>query len=277
MFSKSLALAIAAASSLVSAQTSTACNPLKTTCPADPAFGSKKVVWNFANGACSSLKALGSTSQITYGNNGAQFSITQQGQAPTIATSQYLFFGRVDVQVQAAPGRGIVTAFVLQSDDLDEIDLEWVGADNSQVQSNYFSRGDTSSYDRGAFHPVSNPTGSTHTYSIEWTSKYVKWIIDTQTVRTLTYEQAMAKGGAAGFPQTPMQVKLGTWIAGRPDASPGTVQWAGGYVDWSQAPFNAYFRSINITDYAGADSYGKDAKQYVYGDHSGTYQSIKVQ
>lgn len=42
-------------------------------------------------------------------------------QAPTIATGKYIFFGRVDVEVQAAPGVGIVTSAVLQSDTLDEV------------------------------------------------------------------------------------------------------------------------------------------------------------
>ncbi|KAJ6446831.1 glycosidase crf1 [Purpureocillium lavendulum] len=272
MFTKSVLAAVAAASSLVSAQTWTKCNPLTTTCPADPAFGSQKVNCDFSKGACSAFQLL--SGPVSYGGNGALFSIAQQGQGPTIATGNYLFFGRVDVVLQAAPGKGIVTAFVLQSDDLDEIDWEWVGFDNAQAQSNYFSKGDTSTYDRGAFHAVSNPTGSAHTYSIEWTSKAVNWLIDGTSVRTLTYEQA--KGGS-GYPQSPMQVKLGTWVAGRPDASPGTVQWAGGYADWSQAPFNAYFKTISIVDYAGADSPGKNAKQYVYGDHSGSYKSIRVQ
>lgn len=49
------------------------------------------------------------------------FPISGLGQAPTIATGKYIFFGRVDVEVQAAPGVGIVTSAVLQSDDLDEV------------------------------------------------------------------------------------------------------------------------------------------------------------
>jgi hypothetical protein len=74
-----------------------------------------------------------------------------------------------------------------------------------------------------------------------------------------------------------MQVKLGTWIAGRPGAPIGTVNWAGGYVDWSQKPFVAYYKSISITDYAGGDRPGKSATRYVYGDKSGKAWSIRVQ
>ena len=275
MFSKTLSAAavILAATSLVSAQTHTDCNPLKKTCPNDPAFGNSKVSCDMSKGLCTAFKELDGT-DLEFNGNGAVFKIESETNAPTIQTGKYIFFGRVDVEVQAAPGAGIVTSAVLQSDDLDEIDWEWVGGDNAQAQTNYFSKGDTTTYDRGAYHPVSNPTGSFHTYSVEWTSAAINWLIDGTTVRTLT--AAEAKGGS-GFPQTPMQVKLGTWVAGRKDAPEGTVQWSGGKVDWSQAPFNGYYKSISIVDYAGKDAPATGAvKEYIYGDNSGSWESIKV-
>lgn len=96
------------------------------------------------------------------------------------------------------------------------------------------------------------------------------WSIDGAPVRVLNY--ADAKGGST-FPQTPMQIKLGTWVAGKPGVSEGTIDWAGGLADFSQAPFNAYYKSITVTDYANGV---KGAKQYRYGDRSGTWQSIIV-
>ncbi|KAI5462106.1 concanavalin A-like lectin/glucanase domain-containing protein [Mariannaea sp. PMI_226] len=190
-------------------------------------------------------------------------------------TSKYIFFGRVDVEVRAAPGAGIVTSAVLQSDDLDEIDWEWLGGDNTEVQTNYFSKGDTSTYDRGGFSDVTDPIGTFHTYTIEWTPKAVTWMIDGAVVRTLPNT---GQQGSSGFPQTPMQVKLGTWVAGRPDAAPGTIEWAGGLADFSQAPFVGYYKSISIVDYAGGDAPTTKAVQnYVYGDHSGSAGSIQLQ
>ncbi|RFU80318.1 cell wall glucanosyltransferase mwg1 [Trichoderma arundinaceum] len=264
-----------AASTLVAAQTSTECNPLEKSCPADPAFGNDKENCDFTKGGCDAFDSLPGTT-LKYNGNGAVFSISTEKEAPTIRTGKYIFFGRIDVVVQAAAGPGIVTSAVLQSDDLDEIDWEWVGGDNGQAQTNYFSKGNTATYDRGAFHPVSNPLGSFHTYSVEWTSAGVNWLIDGSVVRTLN--AANAEGGAAGLPQTPMQVKLGTWVAGRKDAPEGTVQWAGGYTDFSKAPFLGYYKSISIVDYAGADGpTSKSVKEYIYGDHSGSWQSIKVE
>ncbi|KAG6016797.1 hypothetical protein E4U43_003085, partial [Claviceps pusilla] len=159
------------------------------------------------------------------------------------------------------------------------IDWEWIGSDETRVQTNYFSKGDTTTYDRGQFHPVSNPMSSPHTYTIEWTRQEITWSIDGRPVRTLLARDAEAKATAAGgFPQTPMQVKLGTWVAGRADAAPGTVQWAGGYADWSRGPFAAYYKSVSITDYAGGD--GPDARtasRYVWVDGSGRWESIRVE
>ncbi|KAJ6436973.1 cell wall glucanosyltransferase Mwg1 [Purpureocillium lavendulum] len=180
----------------------------------------------------------------------------------------------VEELTDSSEGGGVREASSMSSSNKSMIDWEWVGGDNAQVQTNYFSKGDNSTYDRGAFHNVANPTAQFHTYTLEWTSQAVTWSIDGAVVRTLT--AASAKGGAA-FPQTPMQVKLGTWIGGRKDAPKGVVQWAGGYADYSKGPFLAYYKSITITDYAGKDKPANGGiKQYIYSDNSGSWQSIKV-
>ena len=109
-----------------------------------------------------------------------------------------------------------------------------------------------------------------HTYKLVWTQEKLDWIIDGQVVRTLTY--ADAKGGKS-YPQTPMQVKLGTWVAGKKNAPEGTKEWAGGEANFSNGPSNAYYKRISITDYAGGVT---GAKSYVYSDSTGTWDSITV-
>jgi hypothetical protein len=273
MFTKSTSAAVVAfAATMVSAQTFTDCNPLEKTCPSNPAFGGT-VVCDFTKGPCDAFEELPGTS-LEYNDQGAVFAIEKETNAPTIATHKYIFFGRIDVECQASVGQGIVTSAVLQSADLDEIDWEWVGGDSAQAQSNYFGKGDTSTYDRGAYHDVANALTSVNTYSVEWTSEKVDWIINGNVVRTLAYGDAQ---GGARFPQTPMEVKLGTWVAGRKDAPEGTVEWAGGYTDFSQAPFNAYYKSITITDYAGGNSPATGGiKEYVWTDKTGSFESIRV-
>ncbi|KAI1772311.1 glycoside hydrolase family 16 protein [Hypoxylon cercidicola] len=261
---------VLAATQLVSAQTSTDCNPMEKKCPADPALGSTITV-DFTKGKNDFFKAADGTT-LKYDDTGALFTINQETDAPTITSTKYIFFGKIDVEVQAAPGTGIVTSFVLQSDDLDEIDWEWIGSDTTQVQSNYFGKGDTTTYDRGAYHSVSNPQSTVQTYSLEWTKDHVVWSINGNQVRELKYSDA--KGGTR-FPQTPMQIKLGTWVAGGKNSPKGTVEWAGGYTDFSQAPFVAHYKSITIQDYSNGI---KGAEQYVWADGSdGSYESISVE
>ncbi|KAI8628434.1 concanavalin A-like lectin/glucanase domain-containing protein [Xylariaceae sp. FL1651] len=274
MFSKLLsATAVAlAATQLVSAQTFTACDPRKKSCPPDPALGKENTMTiDFTKGKSDFFKEADGTT-IDYSSKGAGFTINKETDAPTVTSNKYLFFGKIDVEVEVAPGTGIVTSFVLQSDDRDEIDWEWLGGDTKQVQTNYFGKGDDSTFDRGGYSPVANPQTTTHTYTIDWTKDYVHWIIDGNLVRELKY--ADAKGGSR-FPQTPCQIKLGTWDAGSSTSPKGTVEWAGGLTDFSQAPFTAYYKSITIQDYANGVS---NAKQYVWADGSdGSYQSINVE
>jgi hypothetical protein len=74
----------------------------------------------------------------------------------------YLFFGTVTATLEAASGAGIVSAFIMQSDDLDEIDWEWLGGVTTNVQSNYFSKGNTTTYNRSAMENVANPQTTFH-------------------------------------------------------------------------------------------------------------------
>lgn len=271
MFPKVLSTAVVAlaASRLASAQTFSECNPVKgDKCKPDPALGSTITI-DFQSGESDWFTLAGGTT-LTYGDKGAVFTIEKEGQAPTITSKEYIFFGKVDAWIQASSGVGVVTSFVLQSDDLDEIDWEWLGGDTTQVQTNYFSKGDTSSYDRGGYSPVDHPQAAIHKYTIDWQPTQLQWLIDDVVVRTLTYDQA--KGGST-YPQTPMQIKLGTWVAGGKDAPQGTVEWAGGHTDFSQAPFIGYYQKLVVTDYSNGV---KGATDYVYGDQSGKASSIIV-
>jgi len=258
------ALALAAAHG-VSAQTSTTCNPLNETCPPDKALG-KTITVDFTQGASDQFSLADGTT-LTYGSNGAEFTMVKEDDAPTITSVWYIFFGRVDVTLQAAPGTGIVSSFVMESDDLDEIDMEWLGGDTTQVETNYFGKGNTTTYDRATYVNVAAPQTGFHTYSIIWTSSSVQWLVDGNLVRTLNYGDA---NGGKNYPQTPMRIKLGDWDGGASNSPEGTVQWAGGHSDMSKGPFTMYVKSMTIQDYSTGGS------EYVYSDMSGDWQSIKI-
>lgn len=262
-FSTTFAVAITTLLSynVVFAQTSTKCNPLNQTCAPDPALG-RSVNIDFTSGASSEFTPSGNG--VAYNSNGLALTVAQHGDSPTITSKWYIMFGHVEVQMKAAPGQGIVSSAVLQSDDLDEIDWEWLGGDSSQVQSNYFGKGETGSYNRGAFHADPNHQASFVTYAVDWTAEQVVWSINGQTVRVLAPSDA---GGQ--YPQTPMQVKLGAWAGGDPSNAAGTVSWAGGPVNYAGGPYTMVVKSLAVTDYS-------TGTQYTYGDRSGSWQSIQA-
>src|SRR4051794_20869156 len=110
-------------------------------CPPDPALGGT-AVFDFTKGASDRFTAMGAP---TYDGKGASFTVAKSGDAPTLTSNFYIMFGHVDFILKAAPGTGIVSSAVLQSDCLDEIDWEWLGGNNNQVQTNYFGKGQTGS------------------------------------------------------------------------------------------------------------------------------------
>jgi len=166
----------------------------------------------------------------------------------------------------AAPGIGIVSSIVMESDDLDEVDWEFLGGDTTQTETNYFGKGNTTTYDRAIYYPVSSPQTTQHSYAVNWTSSSIEWLIDGVVVRTLNYADA---NGGTNFPQTPMRLRVGIWAGGDPSNGQGTIEWAGGLTNYGDAPFTMTVQAINIVNYSPGSS-------YTFGDESGSWQSIKV-
>lgn len=165
--------------------------------------------------------------------------------------------------MKAAPGAGIVSSLVLQSDTLDEIDIEWLGADSGEMQSNYFGKGQVTTYNRGAFHAVPNNQNQFVTYTIDWTPTQLTWAVNGKVVRVLTPDKADANQ----YPQSPMQIKFGSWSGGDSSNAPGTIAWAKGPTDYSRGPYTMTVRSLAVTDYS-------TGTQYKYSDNTGNQGSI---
>ncbi|KAL8649965.1 MAG: hypothetical protein Q9210_004094 [Variospora velana] len=247
------------------AQTFTSCNPLNTTnCPVDIALGTNHTydfvtyeagnTWNNTAGA------------LNYGPSGADFSINTRGDAPTITTNYYIFGGEVEVWMKAAPGQGVVSSIVLQSDDLDEVDWELIGGNNTHVQSNYFGKGNITSYDRAIWHPIGKPQEEFHNYTVRWTKETIEWFLDGASLRVLKYEEA---NGGKNFPQSPMFVRIGIWAGGDENNDEYTVEWAGGETDYNKIPYTMSVKSVRVTDFSRGS-------EYSYGDMTGSWESIKI-
>lgn len=133
-------------------------------------------------------------------------------------------------------------------------------------QGNYFGKGNTTTYDRGQFHPVTAPETTFTKYAVNWTQETTTWLINDAPVRTLNFADAV---GGKNYPQTPMNIRFGNWVAGSPGNSAGTIEWAGGLTDFSKGPFNMVVQSVKVINYNPATS-------YAYKDMSGSFQSIEI-
>ena len=100
-------------------------------------------------------------------------------------------------------------------------------------------------------------------YSIDWSPTQIQWIIDGTVVRTVL---ASAAGGA--YPQTPSQIRIGTWCGGCAGEPAGTVTWAGGATTFDGAPYVMTVQSLTVVN-------ANPASSYTYSDLSGSAASIK--
>lgn len=260
-----LAAALAATAAFASAQTYTECDPLKKTCPDDPAL-SGKYNHNYASSKGAAPDFKGSNAgTIYYQGDGAHFQVKDRGDSPTIISNFYFMYGRYEVRMKSAKGKGIVSSIVMQSDVRDEIDWELLGSDPSKVQTNYFGKGNTDTYDRMIEYDIGDAQNVFRTYTIDWTAERVQWIVDGKVIRTLTPGQVSGDY----FPQTPMTARLGNWAGGDPSNAPGTIQWAKGPTDFSDGPFDMIVEYITVQDYS-------TGKFYKYTDNSGSAKSIQA-
>ena len=151
--------------------------------------------------------------------------------------------------------------------DLTSCDREWIGGNNTHVQTNYFGKGNTTTFDRFQWVAVDNPQDEWHNYTTVWTQDELQWLIDGQVMRTLPRTQA--DGNGTFYPQTPVDVRLGMW-GGGDSINPDTVKWAGGLIDYSQGPFNMQVTNVYVNDAQ------RNISTYTYSDRSGSFQSIKT-
>ena len=237
MYRYALPLALLALATSVAAQTETQCDPIKETCPQDPALGTSfTMTFNESMSEFDPelFNVTAGADLITFTEEGAELTITNQGDSVTVQTAFYVFFGQIEVLFKAASGQGIISTFNMLSDDLDEIDVEIMGGNASFTSTNYYGWGNTSQFNT-LYIPSTGPgwgsqgaMGDVHNYTINWTPEQLEWIFDGQTVRTA------GKGEAGQWPQTPSFLKFGIWAGGDPDLPKGTREWAGGNTDYSK-------------------------------------------
>ncbi|KAJ5218459.1 transglycosidase, partial [Penicillium cinerascens] len=248
------------------AEVETTCNPTKKSCAPDPALGTEHTWW-FNSTLDDKLWNM-ATGTLNYTAEGAEFAIRTENTSTLLESNFYIFFGVMEVHAKMAVGRGIISSVILQSDDLDEIDWEWVGYNTSAVQSNFFGKGNTTTSNRGEILPAANADTVFHNYTTYWDKDRLEWWIDGELMRTVNYSEPLTLYGK-NYPQTPCRVKVSNWPVGIASESIGNIEWGGGLVNWDELPFIMTVQRMRVQDF-------HSGKEYEYDGTSGSYESIKV-
>ncbi|KAI7968267.1 hypothetical protein EIK77_010437 [Talaromyces pinophilus] len=201
-----------------------------------------------------------------------------------VSYNHYIWYGKVSGTFKTSRDAGVITAFILLSDAKDEIDYEFIGANLTTAQTNYYFQG-ILDYDNEINATIdSDSFENYHTYEIDWTPDAVTWYLDGKSVRVLNKDQTYnATTKQFMFPQTPSRLELSLWPGGLASNAPGTIEWAGGEIDWNsqdmQDPgyYYAIFSNVSITCYdppSGANVQGNNA--YIYTNSALTNNTVQI-
>ncbi|SMN19889.1 similar to Saccharomyces cerevisiae YLR213C CRR1 Putative glycoside hydrolase of the spore wall envelope [Maudiozyma saulgeensis] len=154
-----------------------------------------------------------------------------------IASTQEFLYGKATVSLKTARSQGVVTAIVLMSQVGDEIDFEFLGSQRFDAQTNWYYQTELD-YTRMQKQPIyTDSYENYHTYGFDWNEERIIWLIDGRPVRTLfkrdTWDPVTHN---YKYPQTPARLEIAIWPGGDADNHPGTIEWAGGPIDWENSP-----------------------------------------
>ena len=125
-------------------------NALDSCVPA-PVCQSKDYSFSNLDGIVPNTKYLGDASKADWVSSGAPLpydgkvllTMPEGSVGTLLASTHYLWYGKVSAKLTTSGGKGVVTAFILLSDVKDEIDFEFVGVELEAAQSNFYSQGVT--------------------------------------------------------------------------------------------------------------------------------------
>ncbi|KAH6892352.1 cell wall glucanase [Thelonectria olida] len=198
-----------------------------------------------------------------------------------LSSTVYMWYGNVKAKFKTSRGAGVVTAFILFSDVKDEIDFEFVGTELETAQTNYYFQGITDYHNSGNL-STSDTFDNWHTYEVRWTPDKIEWIIDGKVGRTKEKADTWNETSQNfQFPQTPARVQLSLWPGGLASNQKGTIDWAGGEIDWDSSDIQNYgyyfatFSEVDIECYNSPTPPGTNLKKsYYYNDIRCTNDTI---
>ncbi|KAJ5888206.1 glycosidase crf2 [Penicillium taxi] len=262
-------------------------------CAPMPICEEKSYTWENLDSAILNTEYLGDASEKDWvysgypkiQNDSLVVTMPKNSVGTLFANTHYIWYGTISGKVKSSRGKGVVTAFILLSDVKDEIDYEWVGADLTAVQTNYYWQG-VLDWHNSANASVSGEDtfNDWHTYEIDWQPDTTKWIIDGTVMRTLNKNDTYnSTSNTYQYPQTPSRMQLSLWPAGASTSAQGTIDWAGGDINWDSEDiqdkgyYYAEFGKIDVTCYATPDgTVTKGNSSYLYTSDSGLQADVEV-
>ncbi|THU87755.1 glycoside hydrolase family 16 protein [Dendrothele bispora CBS 962.96] len=208
--------------------------------------------------------------------------LTETNGGTRLSSTRYIHYGKVTATMKTGKWGGVVTAFITMSDIKDEIDWEFPGAATTEGQTNFFWQGVIPQQTHGdTSKDLTDTFQNYHDYTIDWQPDSLTFSIDNNVVRTVKASDFQSNG-ANQFPNTPSRIQLSLWPAGIDSMPSGTVEWAGGMINWddsdyqSAGHFYALVKQITIqcNDQQSANGTTKqsDTTGYVYGSNSTSEQ-----
>lgn len=123
-----------------------------------------------------------------------------------------------------------------------------------------------------------------HTYEIDWQPDQLTWGIDGKVMRTLKKSDTWNDtSNTYNYPQTPSRIQLSLWPAGLPSNGEGTIEWAGGLVDWDSSYMqNGYYfamvNDVSVECYDPPSGWSNDFgdNAYYYLNDAGTNNTVAI-
>lgn len=117
-------------------------------CAPEPQCASKSMTLDSLDTVVSEAKYLGDStkydwvysdgSQVLQHDDAVLLTMPANSSGTVLASTVYMWYGKVSATMKTSRGSGVVTAFILLSDVKDEIDFEFIGVDLSTAQTNYY-------------------------------------------------------------------------------------------------------------------------------------------
>ncbi|KAH8816223.1 concanavalin A-like lectin/glucanase domain-containing protein [Xylogone sp. PMI_703] len=258
-------------------------------CVPEPVCQSKTYKFDSMDGITSKTEYLGDATKtdwvmdgqaVNYNGN-VLLTMAPDTVGTVLASSTYMWYGNVSAKFKTSRDAGVVTAFILLSDVHDEIDYEFVGTELTTAQTNYYFQG-IPDYTNSGNISLSDTFDNFHTYEIQWTPDSITWLVDGQVGRVKQRSETYnATAKQWNFPQTPARVQLSLWPGGLSTNAQGTIDWAGGPINWNSQDiknngyYYATFAEVTISCYNAQSPPGTNSgTSYTYNSPLGLNNTV---